>query len=195
MTACGAKTRSGAPCRKPPIRGGARCRMHGGASPQAMAAAAQRATEQRARRALEALGETTPVTDPFAALEDLAGQAVALVDLLRVEASRLEQIRYSAAGMGTEQIRGELQAYLAAMARAESILGRIVSLDLDARRLRLDEAKAAVVIAALAKVLAHRDLALDEERQRRARALLAAELVPARSNGVEVLEAAAVVAP
>lgn len=30
---CGAKTRSGAPCKAPAIRGKARCRMHGGKSP------------------------------------------------------------------------------------------------------------------------------------------------------------------
>jgi hypothetical protein len=30
---CGARTRSGNPCRAPAIRGKARCRMHGGKSP------------------------------------------------------------------------------------------------------------------------------------------------------------------
>jgi hypothetical protein len=29
---CGAKTRAGAPCRRPAIRGRGRCRLHGGAS-------------------------------------------------------------------------------------------------------------------------------------------------------------------
>lgn len=29
---CGAKTRSGLPCKKPPLSGRARCRLHGGAS-------------------------------------------------------------------------------------------------------------------------------------------------------------------
>lgn len=32
---CGAKTRSGAPCKTPPVRGRTRCRMHGGTSPGA----------------------------------------------------------------------------------------------------------------------------------------------------------------
>ena len=32
---CGAKTRSGAPCKNPPVRGRTRCRMHGGTSPGA----------------------------------------------------------------------------------------------------------------------------------------------------------------
>ena len=29
---CGAKTRSGAPCKNPPVNGKRRCRMHGGAA-------------------------------------------------------------------------------------------------------------------------------------------------------------------
>ena len=32
---CGARTRSGAPCRGPAVAGNARCRMHGGTSPGA----------------------------------------------------------------------------------------------------------------------------------------------------------------
>ncbi len=32
---CGARTRSGAPCKTPPMRGKKRCRMHGGMSPGA----------------------------------------------------------------------------------------------------------------------------------------------------------------
>jgi hypothetical protein len=32
---CGAKTRAGAPCRRPPIQGRSRCRLHGGLSPGA----------------------------------------------------------------------------------------------------------------------------------------------------------------
>jgi len=31
---CGAKTRAGAPCQKPPLQGKKRCRLHGGLSPK-----------------------------------------------------------------------------------------------------------------------------------------------------------------
>jgi len=31
VTRCGARTRSGAPCKSPPVTGRRRCRMHGGA--------------------------------------------------------------------------------------------------------------------------------------------------------------------
>ena len=32
---CGARTRAGVPCQRPPIRGRKRCRLHGGLSPGA----------------------------------------------------------------------------------------------------------------------------------------------------------------
>ena len=32
---CGARTRAGAPCQRPPVRGRKRCRLHGGLSPGA----------------------------------------------------------------------------------------------------------------------------------------------------------------
>jgi glucans biosynthesis protein len=32
---CGARTRAGGPCQRPPIRGRRRCRLHGGLSPGA----------------------------------------------------------------------------------------------------------------------------------------------------------------
>ena len=66
--------------------------------------------------------------------------------------------------------------YVSVLGRAESVLSKIVALDIAGRRLALDEARATFIVAALARVLAHRDLELDEDRQRRARALLAREL-------------------
>jgi hypothetical protein len=35
VSLCGAKTRAGARCRRPPVRGRKRCRLHGGLSPGA----------------------------------------------------------------------------------------------------------------------------------------------------------------
>lgn len=119
--------------------------------------------------------DVDPVLDPFAALEDLAGQAVTLVEVLRSKVSHLQDVGYSSK-MGLEQVKAELQVYLSALTRAESILGRIVSLDLDARRVRIEEAKAAVIVSAMSKVLAHRDLALSADQQARGRALLVAGL-------------------
>lgn len=39
---CGAKTKSGRPCMKPPLMGATRCRLHGGASPNSLDAARRR---------------------------------------------------------------------------------------------------------------------------------------------------------
>lgn len=172
---CGAKTSTGGVCKNLPMEGTNRCYHHGGAAPQVKRKAAERLALAKAQRTLESLGETEPVTDPITALEDLAGQAVALCDVLRGAVSRLEQVRYQDGHAG-EQIRGELQAYLSALGRAESILGKIISLDLASRRLALDEARVLLVVNAVTKVLGHRDLDLDAERQRRARALIAREL-------------------
>ena len=172
---CGAKTRTGGSCGQLPIVGGTRCHWHGGSSPQAKAKAAERIVEQRARRVLAELGTVEPVTDAIGELERIAGQAVVLCDLLRGVVAELEEIRYRGGlGKGVEQVRGELTAYMAALARAESVLAKIVSLDLDARRVRIDELRAAFVVAAFADVLTH--LGLDDEQQRVARALLARKL-------------------
>jgi glucans biosynthesis protein len=35
VSRCGAKTRAGSPCRRPPVQGRKRCRLHGGLSPGA----------------------------------------------------------------------------------------------------------------------------------------------------------------
>ena len=86
--------------------GQAVCRMHGGMSPQALAAAQRRLVEQRARAVLGELGEDVePVTDPLSALENIAGQAVTLVDALKGVVAQLGSIRYESA-QGLEQLRG-----------------------------------------------------------------------------------------
>lgn len=48
---CGAKTRAGGSCRRAPLRGTTRCRLHGGSSPQAQRKAAETLAEWRAMRA------------------------------------------------------------------------------------------------------------------------------------------------
>jgi len=173
---CGARTRSGGTCKRHPGPGLTRCKFHGGASPQALAGAEQRLAEARARKTLASLGQPVePVRDAVAALESLAGECIALTSILRSAVGDLESIRYTSA-QGFEQVRGELSAYVSMLGRCETVLSKIVSLNLDARRVQLDEARVLLVVAALDAVLSHRDLALDPDRQRRARELLARRL-------------------
>ena len=66
---CGAKTRSGKPCQAPPMAGQKRCRMHGGSSPNALAAAERRLAVLDAARQVQAWGGRLDVTPPEALLE------------------------------------------------------------------------------------------------------------------------------
>jgi hypothetical protein len=110
--------------------------MHGGRSPQALAAVATRETEHRALLAIQREG-FQPVSDPIGVLRELAGEAVALKDLLREHVARLTEIRYQA-GAG-EMVRGELQAYGQAFDRAAKLCEALAKLGLDERAVRVTE--------------------------------------------------------
>jgi hypothetical protein len=73
---CNGTNRAGEPCKLPPIRGGTVCRMHGGASPQARAAAAKRVAEAEAakemNRAMVTLGHPVDVDPAKALLDEIA---------------------------------------------------------------------------------------------------------------------------
>lgn len=82
---CSAHTRAGKACTQWPMAGQRVCRMHGGSSPKAIAAA------ERARREAEAeqlvakvfwAKDATPITDPFGEMQLLAGQMRQAVDML-----------------------------------------------------------------------------------------------------------------
>lgn len=173
---CHGRKTDGSPCPNWAMAGQLVCSAHGGRSPQAKLAAQRRLAEGRAARTLADLGEPPPpVTDAVTALEALAGEAVALTAVLRRAVSELEQLRYSAVpGAGGEQLRGELQAYLSALGRAESICGRIASLGLDERRVRVEEAQMAALLSALNRALAR--AALEPAIEVRVRELAAAEI-------------------
>lgn len=66
---CGAMTRSGQPCAKSPLRGQARCRIHGGSSPQALAAASRRLAIADAAQQVAAWGGRRDVAPGTALLE------------------------------------------------------------------------------------------------------------------------------
>lgn len=172
MPRCTARARSGQRCKQPPIPGGTVCYWHGGAAPRVRAAAADRLVEREYRRIVGA----PPMTDAYSALEDLGGRAMALVERLSAVVDALDEVRYQGGTGGRwEQVRGELPLLLASLKQAESIAGRIIGLGIAERRLQLDEARAALVVAAVEVVLAR--LGLDAAQQERGRALLHAELV------------------
>lgn len=131
---CGAKTRSGKPCPNWPMKGGIRCRQHGGASPQAMAKASERILEARVR------GEATrrgwsPILDPLAAFADVAGQAWAWMEVCRELVNELE--KWEAKNYeGTEEIKARIGVYERSMDRMIKVLGDMIKLGLDAAALQ-----------------------------------------------------------
>jgi hypothetical protein len=140
---------------------GALCGTHrnpGALAPQVKRKAAERQSLARAQRLADLL-DVPPCDDVPGALMDLGGRSVALVSVLGRVVSELEEVSYRGGiGQGQEQVRGESSAYLAAMARAESILGRILSLNLESRRVASSERDGQAVLFALEATLDSLDL-------------------------------------
>jgi hypothetical protein len=173
---CTAHKNNGDPCPNWAMLGQQICHTHGGGSPQARHAAAVRLTKAAALKQLARLGEEPDSNlDPITQLERLGSRCVALVDVLAPIVASLEEIRYSS-DRGDEQTRAELTAYLQAIARCESVLKTIVSLDLEKMRLSIDALKVTAVVDALELALGHRRLNLTSDQQRFARALVAKQL-------------------
>lgn len=145
-TPCGALTRrgDGPPCRRAPAKGQKRCRLHGGASPQAIAKAERVAHQQKLERDIEralAKFDIQPVTDPLTALQLLAGEVLEWKRILLEKVSNLETWRYSTDF--SEQIRGEILLYERAIDRAVNVLGTIARLNIEERLTAVTEAQAA----------------------------------------------------
>lgn len=86
---CSAKRRNGEGCGAWAVRGATVCRMHGGSSPQARAAAARRVQEEKAARAAQRLAQPI-TTDPSQALLDLVSSAAGEVAYWR---NRVDEIQ------------------------------------------------------------------------------------------------------
>ncbi|WP_404819299.1 HGGxSTG domain-containing protein [Streptomyces stelliscabiei] len=146
-TTCGARCRDGLPCSNPPMNAATRCRMHGGASPQAKTAAVRRQTEADVQKLLADL-DVTPVGDPLAALLKLGGQVLAWQEATARLVNELESIRFRAAN-GTEQLRAEVTLFERATDRACSVLATIARLNIDERLTAVSERQAEAVIGAI----------------------------------------------
>lgn len=87
---CGARTRGGGTCQKPPLKGATRCANHGGKSPKAQAAAVERLEQQAAAREVARIGITARDIHPAEALIELVQFTAGEVDYWRRRVSQLE---------------------------------------------------------------------------------------------------------
>lgn len=154
------KQRQGAPCGAPPVAGQTVCAIHGGKSPQAKKAAAQRlelaAVEADAKKLLAHRGNQ-PITDPLGELARLASEVVAFKDAIAARLNALERIRYES-NEGSEQLRSEVTLYERALDRTGKFLEVLIRAGFEERMVRVNEQLAAQILARMNGVYDDLDL-------------------------------------
>ncbi|MFH9225941.1 hypothetical protein [Streptomyces lydicus] len=118
-----------------------------------MTSAGLQKAEADARLVLAELG-VHQVTDPLAALMQLAGQVLSWQKATAELVNRLEDVRYRAAN-GSEQTRAEVLMYERAMDRAITVLAAIARLNIEQRLAAVSEMQAERVVDALNAALTH----------------------------------------
>ena len=163
-TACKAHTTAGNPCKAPPVRDMAVCRVHGGSSPRALQARNRRDQENAAREDAARFAARTDI-HPADALLELVHYQAGIVDYWRgrVEDVEAEDLEWGVtrektggddAGTTSEaaphiayRLLTEAQDKLAAYAAAALKAG------VDERRVRLAENQGALVAQAIRGIL------------------------------------------
>lgn len=161
---CGADTKTtGGKCRNFLELGQLRCKLHGGASPQARRKQAERVLENQVKHAIEGM-DIKPVENPLTALSQLAGEIIAWKDLMAAHVAKLrDDLRY--AGEHAEQIRGEVLLYERSMDRAVAVLAKIAQLKIDERLAAISEAQVRQMSRILEGALDALGLSYDEKRK------------------------------
>jgi hypothetical protein len=143
-------------CVKNPMREQTRCASHGGKAPQNVKAALVKVEQKRIVTEFARLG-IERVDDPIGKMHDCVSESVAWLDHLRGKVADLD--RYETFGLeGGEQVKAVVKLYTEALDRAHKFLESWVRLDMDSRRMAVDQAKARVTLDAVIAVL---DAALD----------------------------------
>jgi hypothetical protein len=118
--------------------------------------------------------ELEPVTDPVAALRELAAETLALKAVLLQRVAALQgELRYEGRA-GQEQTRAELSAYEHAAERAGRLLTDLARLGLDSRRVQIEEAQILILVAVVSRGLSAANL--PDDLRESARASIANEM-------------------
>jgi hypothetical protein len=131
------------------------CKMHGGKSPKALAAAEQRTQEAAAETAIAklwpGLALASPVKDPVDQMERLAGALTSMLDTVGAKVSDLDHL---AAGTGLTQLRGEVVLLDKLAGHLRQLLADMARLGIAERQVRLEEGQAAIITTAFRAALA-----------------------------------------
>ena len=160
---CKARTKSGPRCRSYAVEGMNVCRMHGGSSPQARAAAARRKADAQATVLLGLIWdpEAAPLSDPVTALLSLAGKLQHAVDVLGARVT-VEGVLDDATGLAWVRVMRELRQALEGIER----------LGLQEKQVRVTEQLGQVLAGVVRAVLDQLNLSTEQQ-------VLALTVVPA----------------
>lgn len=155
-TRCTGHNRAKEPCGRWPATGQDVCRNHGGAAPQAIAAAEERIVTGKAEETIAqlwpGLSQQTPIKDP---VDLLARTAAALEQMTETVGTRINQNSTAiAAGKDMTQLRAEvvlLDRLLDKLLKASEGMAR---LGIAERQVRIEEEQAAIVTTAFRAALA-----------------------------------------
>lgn len=154
---CGAKTRQGGTCAKPAgwgtqhVGAGA-CKLHGGSMATHQLGAQIVLEERRARTLLERLGAPEPLGNPVDELLAVAAENRAWLAILRERVDELGDLT-TKDRLDVIREHAVVLLYERALDRTNTILSGLVKLNLDARRVALDEMQVEMVHRALSAAL------------------------------------------
>lgn len=149
--------------------GQTKCQHHGGGSPQGKRKGAERVAEAKAlaaaRKLIPDLDDREPIRNPLERLLELASEADAFRESLRLLANKVDDIRYQGSGAaGSEQLRAEVATYRVALRDVTDMLVAIAKLDIESMLARIEARKVDLVFAALTQGLD--DARLNDEQKR-----------------------------
>jgi hypothetical protein len=142
------------PCKRAPTRGLTVCNSHGARAPHVKAAGQARHAEAQAaaaaRKLIPDLADRAAITNPLETLLELASEANAFRESLRVMANSLDgRIRYAAGAGSGEQLRAEVAVYRQALKDTTDLLVAIARLDIEKTLARVTLAQAEQALASL----------------------------------------------
>lgn len=176
---CSAHTRAGKPCGQRPMREQRVCKMHGGTSPRALAAAARRGEERQAVLAVESFGLPREVDPHTALLEELhrtagavqwLGAVVADIERAELVWGKVKETRGTQLEKGTDNgvtYQAGPNAFVELWQRERKhlvdVAKKCVDVGIEERRVRLAESAGQQLASVVRAVLDRLELT-DEQR-------------------------------